>query len=106
MGYTSRSPHPTLEQPLGVDFPGNTWAEPGKPNWVGHLAIQRTPSPLLVYDYGLGGDRVDGVRRQVEKEFIPHLGSKPSWAPWTEDDTMFGMLLHRIPGRKSGAHWP
>ncbi|KZT70157.1 carbohydrate esterase family 16 protein [Daedalea quercina L-15889] len=89
VGYTSRSRHPTLENPLGVDFPGHTFAEPGKPNWVGHLITEHALSPILVYDYGLGGDRVDGVQRQIEKDFIPNLAPRPSWAPWTEQDTLF-----------------
>ncbi|KAH9935006.1 uncharacterized protein B0H18DRAFT_979369 [Fomitopsis serialis] len=89
VGYTSRSPHPTLEDPLGVEFPGHTWAEPGKANWVGHLITEHSLSPILVHDYAMGGDRVDGVRRQIEKDFMPNLAPKPSWAPWREQDTLF-----------------
>ncbi|KAH9843044.1 uncharacterized protein C8Q71DRAFT_233062 [Rhodofomes roseus] len=89
VGYDYRSPHPTLENPLGVEFPGYTWAEPGKANWVGHLITEHALSPMLVYDYALGGDRVDGVRRQIERGFIPHLAPRPHWAPWTEQDTLF-----------------
>ncbi|OBZ75356.1 hypothetical protein A0H81_04312 [Grifola frondosa] len=43
----------------------------------------------LVYDYALGGDGVDGVRRQILQEFIPSLGGQPDWAPWTASDTLF-----------------
>lgn len=92
VGYNSKSPHPTHDQPLGVEFPGHTWCEPGKPNWVGHLVqqirVHRTTNPL-VYDYAIGGDTVDGVRRQVQHEFLPHLAPKPDWAPWTSEDTLF-----------------
>lgn len=94
VGYDTRSPHPTPENPLGVDFPGITYCEPGKPNWVGHLVLQTNArrdqaGSLLVYDYGVGGDRADGVGRQVREQFIPSLASKPEWAPWTSGDTLF-----------------
>ena len=62
---------------------------------MGYLATQYAPSPMLVYDYAMGGDRVDGVRRQIEKDFLPHLAQKPRWAPWTGADTLFGMSTFR-----------
>ncbi|KAI0365129.1 hypothetical protein BV20DRAFT_1102819 [Pilatotrama ljubarskyi] len=101
VGYNSKAPHPTPEKPLGVEFPGNTWCghpdENSKsfifePNWVGHLVElvrQRHSSTLLVYDYALGGDRVEGVKRQIHHDFLPHLAPKPDWAPWTSADTLF-----------------
>ncbi|KAI0737379.1 hypothetical protein C8Q80DRAFT_1115116 [Daedaleopsis nitida] len=92
VGYNSKSPYPTAEQPLGVEFPGNAWCEPGKPNWVGHLILQvkaQHGQQLLAYVYALGGDTVQGVKRQVHQQFIPHLSSRPHWAPWTSVDTIF-----------------
>ncbi|KAI0355238.1 hypothetical protein OH77DRAFT_1496363 [Trametes cingulata] len=102
VGYNAKAPHPTPEKPLGVDFPGQTWCghpdETNKsfifePNWVGHLVElvreQRNGSTVLVYDYALGGDRVDGVKRQIHEDFLPSLAPKPDWAPWTSSDTLF-----------------
>lgn len=58
---------------------------------------------MLVYDYGMGGDRVVGVRRQVEKCFMPYLAPRPSWAPWSEGDTLVGTLpTRRITAGNSG----
>jgi hypothetical protein len=90
VGYSTKSPHPTPENPLGVDFPGITYAEPGEPNWVGHLVKKYSASPsVLVYDFARGGNRVDGVAHQFEDQFLPVLSTKPSWAPWTAEDTLF-----------------
>ncbi|EIW61069.1 uncharacterized protein TRAVEDRAFT_120349 [Trametes versicolor FP-101664 SS1] len=102
VGYNSKAPRPSAENPLGVKFPGETWCGhydgatntiTCEPNWVGHLLQliqdQRAHPSLLVYDYALGGDRVDGVHRQVHKDFLPHLATKPDWAPWTANDTLF-----------------
>jgi len=99
---------PTAANPLGIEFPGHTWNEIDKPNWVGHLITKYTPgsrfkpgqplskqdpqwakSPLLVHDFARGGDTVDGVRRQVERSFLPDLGKKPKWAPWTATNSLF-----------------
>lgn len=88
-------PHPSKKRPLGVDFPGTTYAEPGEPNWVGYLTRDHSPSgdfqsdPLLVYDYGLGGQTVGGVKRQVVDMFLPDVGQKPEWATWAAEDTLF-----------------
>lgn len=63
------------------------------PNWVGHLVEivkeQRGASSLLVYDYALGGDTVEGLKRQIHHDFLPHLALKPDWAPWSPEDTLF-----------------
>ncbi|OSD04929.1 carbohydrate esterase family 16 protein [Trametes coccinea BRFM310] len=102
VGYDSRAPRPSPERPMGVDFPGKTWCgsideEQNKityePNWVGHLVelfrAQQKVSSLLVYNYALGGETASGVKRQIEQEFMPHVATKPDWAPWTSDDTVF-----------------
>ncbi|RDB21445.1 Acetylesterase [Hypsizygus marmoreus] len=97
---------PHALQPLGVPFPGFTWNEEDLPNWVGHFITKYCPppryipgdneqdekyleSPLLVYDYAKGGDRIPGVRRQIQDRFLPHVGTKPSWAPWASNDSLF-----------------
>ncbi|KAI0769080.1 hypothetical protein BD413DRAFT_629120 [Trametes elegans] len=105
VGYNSKSPHPSSDRPLGVDFPGTTWCGhydkatgtmTSEPNWVGHLVSHAQSnrdglgSPLLVYDYALGGDMVAGVARQVHGDFLPHLATRPARAAqWVGGDTLF-----------------
>lgn len=79
---------PTYDNPLGVEFPGATYAEPGEPNWVGHL-ITNYSSRLLVYNYAKGGSRVHNVKNQIQVMFQGHIAEKPAWAPWTAADTLF-----------------
>lgn len=87
---TEDEPRPTQKNPLGVEFPGMTFAEPGKPNWVGHLITEFKPNPsILVHCYAVGGDSVHGVVRQVQRRFLPVLGTQPDWAPWTSSDSLF-----------------
>jgi len=94
VGYDSRAPHPTPENPLGVEFPGITFtrtSEEPEPNWVGHLITEYCPRPsVLVYDYAVGGGTIHGVKHQIDYHFMRSLASKPDWAPWTGDDTLFG----------------
>ncbi|KAF7968233.1 hypothetical protein HWV62_31559 [Athelia sp. TMB] len=83
-------PHPTPAEPLGVDFPGRTFAEPGHPNWLGHLI---SPSlgknaERLVYCYAVGGDTVAGVEEQIKERFLPSVG-KNLERLWTAEDTLF-----------------
>ncbi|KIO19679.1 hypothetical protein M407DRAFT_30680 [Tulasnella calospora MUT 4182] len=79
-------PHqrPSEETPLGVEFPGDTWVDDKKPNWVGHLINKYYPkSPLLVYDYAFGGDNIHGLKRQVQRYRQPgspgHPDSETCW---------------------------
>lgn len=100
VGYNpNNSPHPTEDQPLGVEFPGHTFAEPGTPNWVGHLVANHIfHGHVLVYDYAVGGDTVSGVRQQIRAGFLPSIGRKPEWAPWSPTDTLFSasQMQHAI----------
>lgn len=36
---------PDADNPLGIRFPGVTWNEPDRPNWVGHLITKYCPEP-------------------------------------------------------------
>ncbi|EAU88508.1 hypothetical protein CC1G_04214 [Coprinopsis cinerea okayama7 len=102
----SPSSHPTAQHPLGTPFPGSTFNEEDLPNWVGHLITKYCPAPrydpstddqedgfaddpLLVYNYARGGDQVSGVARQIRRLFLPIVGTKPEWAPWSENDSLF-----------------
>jgi len=86
------TPRPSKDCPLGVEFPGLTYAEVGKPNWIGHLITEFKPSPSVqptVHCFAVGGATVHGVARQVQDNFLPTVGQKPDWAPWTSSDTLF-----------------
>ncbi|KDQ60994.1 carbohydrate esterase family 16 protein [Jaapia argillacea MUCL 33604] len=87
--YSPEEPKPTPEQPLGVAYPGVTWAERNEPNWVGHLVTNYTHSPLLAFCYAVGGDTIAGVQKQIVKKFLPVVGKKPQWAEWKSEDTLF-----------------
>ncbi|KAF7377865.1 Thermolabile hemolysin [Mycena sanguinolenta] len=91
VGYEySISPIPSDDQPLGVEFPGATYAELNAPNWVGHLIKTYAPgNKLLVYNYAKGGSRVYNVKNQIQVMFQRQLSSKPASAPWTAEDTLF-----------------
>ncbi|KAJ7263074.1 hypothetical protein C8J57DRAFT_1334618 [Mycena rebaudengoi] len=87
--YTT-SPTPTREEPLGIRFPGVTYAEPNEPNWVGLFVTNHSPNPnLLVYNYSKGGSRVYNVKSQVEEMFLRHFGNISSQSQWTSSDTLF-----------------
>ena len=95
--YTKQSSIPTDETPLGIEYPGVTWAEPAMPNWVGYLITEYSPyTRLLVYDYAVGGDAVAGVRKQVQVNFLPRVGEKPSWASWSAEDSLFGNFTYGV----------
>jgi len=42
-----------------------------------------------VYNYAVGGATVDGVQQQIKRQFLPHAGQSPEWAPWTSKDALF-----------------
>ncbi|KAG8911135.1 hypothetical protein FRC01_005908 [Tulasnella sp. 417] len=90
VGY---QPHekPKEETPLGVEFPGDTWVEDQKPNWVGHLINKYYPKgPLLVYDYAVGGNDIDGMRRQIQKYRQPGSPGHPdSEECWQGNNSLF-----------------
>ncbi|KAI0336551.1 hypothetical protein GY45DRAFT_1315944 [Cubamyces sp. BRFM 1775] len=88
--YNKVTTYPTDDAPLGIEFPGVTWAEPAMPNWVGYLITEYSPyTKLLVYDYAVGGHSVQDVRKQVQVNFLPRVGEKPHWASWSAEDSLF-----------------
>ncbi|KDQ29860.1 carbohydrate esterase family 16 protein [Pleurotus ostreatus PC15] len=94
VGYSNQSPHPTSEHPLGVPFPGYTYAEDGQANWVGHLITEHGPqsasqdpassgpSPVLVYDYAKGGG--DCTRGGATGKNVPNKDYE-TWNKLLED---------------------
>jgi len=72
------------------------WTD-GGPNWVGHLITKCSESSdeanpndrgssIVVFDYAIGGQTVSGVKNQIERKFIPHVGKQPGW---TAEDALF-----------------
>ena len=60
------------------------------------MATEYNHSSILAYDYAVPGALVQGLKWQVKKLFLPHAGQKPTWAPWTNDTSLF-----RIPSLSS-----
>ena len=94
-------PMPTLDEPLGIEFPGITYNEPDLPNWVGFMASDH--HPMLVYNYARGGHTCKpGLSSQVNSMYLPHAGTKPDYAQWLDRDSMFGessraaVVIHRV----------
>ena len=109
VGFSYDSSPPTASQPLGVSFPGETYNEPGLPNWVGHLITKYAPEPrfipsltetehdirslessLLVYDYAEGGSRMENVREQIRYSFLPTIAkTEENWDDMSLINTLF-----------------
>lgn len=88
----------------------------GLPNWVGHLITKYRPgpkyspkerrssdgdassedeqkwsdNPVLVHNYARGGDTIDGVKRQIQRCFLPQLRARTD-IQLTAEKTLFGM---------------
>ena len=98
-GYDVNGAHPSETNPLGnPPYPGDTYS--GGPTWVkhlistlsikvGYLATEYNQSPILAYDYAVPGATVQGLKWQVKEWFLPHAAQKPTWAPWTSDNSLF-----------------
>ena len=56
---------------------------------MGYLVTEFNESLIFGFDYAHGGDTVHGVQGQVNSYYLPHAALKPSWAPWTAEDSVF-----------------
>lgn len=65
--------------PNGPDIPGEISKQDEA--WI--------ENPLLVHDYARGGDDVQGVKRQIERAFLPGLGRNTE-LKWTAEEALFG----------------
>lgn len=63
---------------------------PGVVLYSGGNEAEPLQSPIVVYDYAVGGHTVSGVENQIKQQFMSHVGRKPEWAAWTAADTLFG----------------
>jgi hypothetical protein len=57
------------------------------------MSSQLNQSQMLVYDYAIAGDIVQGVEQQVKEAFLPNAGIHPTWAPWKSNDSIFCIPL-------------
>lgn len=107
VGYSPDESPPGEIEPLGVEYPGNTFADGA--NWVtlpeiavcfcaylpsirqvGFLATEYNKSTLVVFDFAKGGETTKNLRYHLEEEFLPHIGDKPEYAPWSASNSLFG----------------
>ncbi|KAF8525790.1 hypothetical protein BU17DRAFT_62360 [Hysterangium stoloniferum] len=83
VGYTLRrdTPRPTLEEPLGIKFPGFPYD--GGCNWVGYVAREYSQSPLLIYDYAQCGQTTHALKHQFnlfkQQNFKGDILPLPLW---------------------------
>ena len=68
---------------------GNAFHISPKKIKVGYLVTEYNHSSILAYDYAFPGAVVQGLKWQVREWFLPHAGQKPTWAPWTSDNSLF-----------------
>ncbi|CAG9946572.1 unnamed protein product [Clonostachys rosea f. rosea IK726] len=102
-GFDITGTKPNPSNPLGnPDLPG--WTTTGGLNWLGFLVTNYNAS--LVYSYNLadGGATTDAeliapwsptVLSFIDQttKFSNNLASKPSYAPWTSDNTLVGVWM-------------
>lgn len=102
-GFNVSSTKPSPGNPLGnPPLPG--WTASGGLNWVGFLVSQFNRSALLSYNFAYGGATTNAslvtpyqptVLSFVDQvaEFSGSIASKPSYAPWTAQNSLFGIWI-------------
>ena len=58
---------------------------------IEYLATEYNHSSIPTYDYAIPDALVQGLKWQVKEWFLPHAGQKPTWAPWTHDNSLFSI---------------
>ncbi|GAB1318081.1 hormone-sensitive lipase HSL [Madurella fahalii] len=102
-GFDPSSTKPSPGNPLGnPPLPG--WTASGGLNWVGFLASELNTSTLLAYNFAYGGATTNATIvepwqptvlsfiDQVE-QFSESIASKPEYAPWTAENSLFGVWM-------------
>ncbi|KAG8874118.1 hypothetical protein FRB98_008629 [Tulasnella sp. 332] len=89
VGFPPPCPEPTKDQPLGVEWPGQTWSD-DKAIWVAHLISSYAKNTILVYDYAVGGSCAGDVGFQVNKYFMQGAGNAECDG-WQPDDSLFAV---------------
>lgn len=86
-------PQPSIAEPLGVPYPGETYNE-GE-NWIGSLVRELRSADALAYVYARGGDTVTSLMAQVRNEFLRHTTAlEPADGTlWTGADSIFWTFI-------------
>ncbi|KAF2652362.1 carbohydrate esterase family 16 protein [Lophiostoma macrostomum CBS 122681] len=102
-GFDVSSTKPSSSNPLGNPaFPGYTTA--GGANWIGDLVKDYNASSLYSFNFAYGGATVNAslvkpyqptVKSLIDqvKQFSGSIASKPSYAPWTAESSLFGIWI-------------
>ncbi|KAM7199128.1 putative endoglucanase type F [Rhypophila sp. PSN 637] len=109
-GFNINSTKPSASNPLGnPPLPG--WTASGGYNWIGFLASpnhnfssSNPNTPLLTYNFAYGGATTDAslvtpyaptVLSFIDQvaQFSGSIASKPNYAPWTSENTLFGVWI-------------
>lgn len=97
------SSKPSSANPLGNPaFPGYTSS--GGPNWIGDLVKDYNASAVYSYNFAYGGATVNAslvkpyqstVKSLIDqvKQFSDSIAKKPSYAPWTADNSLFAIWM-------------
>lgn len=102
-GFNIDGEKPSSSNPIGnPPLPG--WTSTGGFNWVGFLATEYNTDELLTYNFAYGGATTDSdlippyapeVLSFVDQvgQFSASLGTNPDYAPWTAENTLFGVWI-------------
>ncbi|KAL2130376.1 hypothetical protein VTI74DRAFT_6538 [Chaetomium olivicolor] len=102
-GFDITGTKPAPGNPLGnPPLPG--WTASGGLNWVGFLTSQFNTSTVLTYNFAYGGATTNATLVQpyastvlsfIDQvaQFSGSIASKPSYAPWTASNTLFGVWM-------------
>lgn len=102
-GFNPSGNKPSASNPIGnPNLPGSTFS--GGWDWPGYLVTSFNTSQTLLYNYAVGGATVDsnlvappgsGIKSFVEQtaQWKSGAASKPSYAPWTSENTLAGAFF-------------
>ncbi|CAH0053728.1 unnamed protein product [Clonostachys solani] len=102
-GFDISGTKPNDANPLGnPDLPG--WTTSGGLNWIGFLVSESNASTVYSYNLASGGATTDAeliapwspeVLSFIDQTslFSQTLAPKPTWAPWTGDNTLAGVWM-------------
>lgn len=102
-GFDINGAQPSASNPLGnPSLPG--WTASGGLDWVGFMVTEFNSSLTLSYNFASGGATVDSnliapyaptVKSLIEQvqQFSDSIADKPSIAPWTAENAVFGIWM-------------
>ncbi|PKX97924.1 putative cellulose-binding GDSL lipase/acylhydrolase [Aspergillus novofumigatus IBT 16806] len=102
-GFNINGTKPSAENPLGnPTLPG--WTTTGGLNWIGFLVSKYNTSLTLSYNFAYGGATTNAslvapftstVLSFIDQvtEFTNSIALKPSYAPWTSENTLVGVWM-------------